>query len=144
MPLISGLILDSSGKPANGWLRVRASRPFDTSTGLVTTALATVAVVAGVPTRDGSPWQLPPTPDGVAYSIEQDLDGDAIDRFTVIAPDESSMTYTELLFNRGNGAGTAGPYWWDLTGGLDFPSTAVNGDWGYDAVSGDVWRYEYA
>lgn len=30
---------------------------------------------------------------------------------------------------------------WDLTGGLEFPPQAKDGDFGIDYVSGDVWRY---
>lgn len=31
-------------------------------------------------------------------------------------------------------------FWWDLTGGIDFPAEAKVGDLGYDASTGDVWR----
>ena len=54
---------------------------------------------------------------------------------------------TEMDLDRVPISATAGsairtPYWWDLTGGLDFPPEAVVGDLGFDSVSGDVWRYE--
>ena len=57
-------------------------------------------------------------------------------------PDRAQITYAELLFNRGEGEGGADTYWWDLTGGLDFPVTAVDGDYGFDSNTGQVWRYD--
>lgn len=35
---------------------------------------------------------------------------------------------------------SAGIYWWDLTGGIDFPDLAELGDIGWDSVTGDVWQ----
>ena len=140
MPTITGPVLDSSGRPANGFLRVRASRPFDIGAGHVTQALATARVRDGVPVYASQPWSVPPTPDGVYLELEQDLDGDCVQKFTVLVPDVTSMSYSELLFNRGTGTGGAGIYWWDLTGGLPFPPEAIDGDMGYDRITGDVWR----
>lgn len=143
MPIITGPILDSSGRPANGWLRVRASRPFEIGQGLVTEARATIAVKNGDPVTPTGQWTLPPTPEGVYLTLEQDLDGETLRTFGLSVPDiTGGMTYSELLFNRGNGEGGPNPYWWDLTGGLDFPPDAVNGDFGFDSVTGQVWRYQ--
>lgn len=33
------------------------------------------------------------------------------------------------------------PFWWNLTGDLPFPPQANFGDMGYDAITGNVWRY---
>ena len=140
MPTITGPILDSTGAPANGFLRVRASKPFDIGAGHVTQALATARVRDGIPVYAGQPWTVPVTPDGATLLLEQDLDGEQMQTFTLRVPDVQTMSYSELLFNRGQGAGGAGVYWWDLTGGLPFPPEAVVGDFGYDRVTGDVWR----
>jgi len=135
-------ILDSSGKPANGLIYVTASRAFDASAGLVTTAKATIRVSEGIATQNGSAWTVPVTPEGVYLGIEQDLDGDTMRRVAyVTVPDVSAMSYAELLFNRGHGEGGTEPYWWVLPTGQDFPPDAVDGDWGYDPATGDVWRY---
>lgn len=140
MPTITGPILDSAGAPANGFLRVRASKPFDIGAGHVTQALATARVRDGVPQLAGQAWAVPATPDGVYLHLQQDLDGEQMQPFTLTVPDVPSMTYSELLFNRGGGAGGPGVFWWDLTGGLPFPPEAVDGDFGYDRITGDVWR----
>ncbi|MGW9345576.1 hypothetical protein ACWGR3_28905 [Streptomyces albidoflavus] len=142
MPTITGPILDSSGRPANGGLRVRASRPFDIGAGHVTQAFAEATVRDGEPRVSAGAWSLPATPEGVQLLLEQDLDGVSLVRFTLAVPDVPSMTYSELLFNRGNGEGGPNPYMWDLTGDLDFPPEAVAGDYGFDSTTGDVWRYE--
>lgn len=143
MPTITGPILDSAGRPANGLLRVRASRPFDIGAGHVTQAVGSAVVRDGVPfTSNGSAWSLPPTPDGAHLTIEQELDGDASTRTKVTVPDLAQITYAELLFNRGDGESGANPYWWDLTGGQSFPPEAVDGDIGYDRTTGDVYRYD--
>lgn len=140
MPTITGPILDSTGDLANGFLRVRASKPFDIGTGHVTQALAVARVRDGIPQIAGQPWSVPVTPDGVYLELQQDLDGEQMQTFTLTIPDVASMTYGELLFNRGAGAGGAGVYWWDLTGDLPFPPEAIDGDMGYDRITGDVWR----
>ncbi|MCC4906986.1 hypothetical protein [Microbacterium sp. cx-59] len=142
MPTITGPILDSAGRPANGLLRVRASRPFDIGAGHVTQAVGWATVRDGIPYLTSGAWALPPTPDGVTLTLEQDLDGEQSLQFSVAVPDVQSMSYSELLFNRGGGEGGANPYWWDLTGGLDFPPAAVDGDFGYDTETGNYWRYE--
>lgn len=142
MPTITGPILDSAGRPANGILRVRASRPFDIGAGHVTQAVGWATVRDGIPYLTSGAWTLPATPEGVTLVLEQDLDGEQSIEFSVAVPDVQSMSYSELLFNRGNGEGGANPYWWDLTGGLEFPPTAVNGDIGFDSETGNVWRYE--
>ncbi len=125
--MISGPILDSSGRPANGHLRVRASRPFETGAGHVTEALGVARVVNGVPVDSGGSWSLPPTPEGVYLTLLQDLDGDEMQSFNVIVPDRQSMTYSELLFNRG-GAGTPTGYVWVITSTEPIPAVALNGD----------------
>lgn len=135
MPQINGPIYDSSGRPATGWLRIKASRPFDYDGGLVTRAVKTVTVNNGVPIADGSPLTLPVTPEDIWLRIEQDLDGDSLEVFDVKVPDVDSMTYRELLFHRGDGSGGTEPYFWDLSGGADFPPEAPNGDWGIDYTS---------
>lgn len=143
MPIITGRpkILDSSGNPANGFVYVSATRSFDSPQGLVTTAKSTVRVVDGEPTQNGSAWTVPVTPDGAFLTIEQDLDGDTMRRVArVTVPDVSAMSYSELLFNRGNGEGGTEPYWWVLTT-EEFPDQAIDGDLGVDPVTGDVWRY---
>lgn len=142
MPTITGPILDSSGRPANGILRVNASRPFEIGGGLVTEARATITVKDGIPQNAAGAWSLPPTPAGVYLSLQQDLDGEALRTFTVTVPDVAAMTYSELLFHRGGGEGGPNPYWWDLTGDQDFPPDAVNGDFGFDSITGQVWRYQ--
>lgn len=143
MPTITGPILDSSGRPANGMLRVKASRPFDTATGHVSQALGVATVRGGIPYVLSSAWSLPATPDGVYLLLEQDLDGEQLATFTLAVPDVQQLTYSQLLFNRGGAPGAgANPYWWDLTGGLDFPDEAIDGDWGFDSVTGDVWRFD--
>lgn len=38
------------------------------------------------------------------------------------------------------GGGDPAPYWYDLTGDLEFPSDAPLGAYGFDSVTGDVWR----
>lgn len=143
MVTITGPILDSSGRPANGYLRVRASRPFDIGTGHVTQALGVATVIGGEPRVAGGQWEVPATPDGISLTVSQDLDGDQLQQFTVVVPDRQGMSYSELLFNRGGaGDGGANPYWWDLTGGADFPAGVVDGDFGFDSDTGNVWRYE--
>ncbi|GAA3008969.1 hypothetical protein [Microbacterium aurantiacum] len=142
MPTITGPILDSAGRPANGVLRVKASRPFDIGAGHITQTVGWATVRDGVPYLSSGAWSLPPTPDGVYLLLEQDLDGEQVNKFTIAVPDVQSMSYSELLFNRGGGEGGPNPYWWDLTGGLDFPPTAVDGDIGFDSNTGNVWRYE--
>lgn len=144
MPTITGQppILDSSGKPANGLIYVTATRPFDAAGGHVTTAKATIRVTNGVPTQDGSPWTVPVTPEAAYLAIEQDLDGDTMRRVAyVTVPDVPAMSYSELLFNRGHGEGGTEAYWWTLATGQEFPTEAVDGDFGIDPISGDVWRY---
>ncbi|MFB3980319.1 hypothetical protein [Microbacterium proteolyticum] len=142
MPTITGPILDSSGRPANGILRVRASRPFDIGAGHVTQAIGVATVRDGIPYATSGIWWLPTTPDGVFLELEQDLDGEQVSRFSLTVPEVQTLSYSELLFNRGAGAGGANPYWWDLTGGLEFPPTAVDGDLGYDTETGEYWRYD--
>lgn len=144
MPIITGRpqILDSSGNPANGFIYVAATRAFDSADGLVTTAKSTVRVINGEPVQNGSAWSVPVTPEGAFLSIEQDLDGDAMRRVAyVTVPDVPAMSYSELLFNRGNGEGGTEPYWWLLAAGQEFPAEAVDGDLGIDLATGDVWRY---
>ena len=138
---VTGPILDSSGRYARGMLKVKASRAFEIAEGLVTEAVATIAV------RDGSPedgWTVPVTPEGTTLTIWQDLDGETLKSFKgVFVPDGvGPLTYAQLLYNRGEGVGGPNPYMWDLTGGLDFPDTAVDGDYGFDSDTGQVWRYD--
>jgi hypothetical protein len=142
MPTITGPILDSAGRPANGHLKVRASRPFDIGAGHVTQAAGWATVRDGIPYLVTGAWNLPATPEGTYLVLEQDLDGEETRQFNLAVPDVASMSYSELLFNRGNGEGGPNPYWWDLTGGLDFPPEAVDGDFGFDSITGDVWRYQ--
>jgi hypothetical protein len=133
---ITGPILDASGRPANGWVRVRASTPFDIAEGHVSKALSTVTVTAGVPTLGGEPWKIPVTPDGVYFTIVQDLDGDEVQRYDVVVPDAgASLTYSQLLSNRGGVGVGFNPFMWDLSGGIDFPAEALPGDWGIDYTS---------
>lgn len=133
---ITGPVLDSAGRPANGWLRVTASRPFDTAQGHVTQALSTASVRDGVPLIGGQPLKLPATPDGVYMTIIQDLDGDRTQRFDVVVPEaDSAISYSQLLSNRGGGEGGWNPFMWDLSGGLDFPPEALVNDWGIDYTS---------
>lgn len=143
MPEIIGTppILDSSGRLASGFLRFRVSRPFNVPGGHVTKALAVAQVRRGVPlTAAGHPLTLPVTPDGVTLDIEQDLDGDDIERFTVTVPDVPTLTYSELLFNRGQQGAGPEPWMWDLTGGADFPPQALIGDWGIDTDTLELFR----
>jgi hypothetical protein len=35
---------------------------------------------------------------------------------------------------------SAGTYWWDMTGLTEFPTLAVDGDIGWDSITGDVWQ----
>ena len=144
MPVVkdSPLILDSTGKPANGQLRVRMSAAFDAPAGHVTTAQATISVTDGVARNAGEPWSIPSTPEGVLVQIDQDLDGAQVVRYRTIVPDQAEVTYSELLYNRGGAGGAAYAFWWDLTGGLDFPEGAVAGDFGIDTETGQYWRYE--
>ncbi|MBQ9917343.1 MAG: hypothetical protein IJO71_09105 [Microbacterium sp.] len=119
-----------------------ATRPFDTPEGLVTTAKSTVRVIDGEPSQGGSTWNVPVTPAGAYLAIEQDLDGDMMRRVAyVTVPDVPAMSYSELLFNRGNGEGGTEPYWWTLASSGEFPPEAIDGDLGIDPVTGDVWRY---
>lgn len=145
MRTITGPILDSSGRPASGQIRARATHPFNLPSGLVTEAVSIATVIGGEPYVDGDPWMLPATPEGVYIVLEQDLDGEQIQTFTVYVPENAeeespNLSYTDLVFNRGVGATTAAIYWWDLTGGIEFPETALPGDYGYDSDTGNVWR----
>ncbi|WP_157811176.1 hypothetical protein [Microbacterium lacus] len=142
MPTISQQvpILDSSGQRANGFVRVSASRPFDTAQGHITTAWAAALVKDGIATMNGAPWYLPPTPEGVFLQLEQELDGEQTIKFRVYVPDQEYITYSELLSNRAGIALGWGYYAWDLSGEADFPPEALIGDLGYDSVSGDLWR----
>lgn len=145
MPTITGPILDSSGRPANGYLRVRASRPFDIGAGHVTEALGTAAVVAGEPRVAGGAWSLPETPEGVSLMLVQDLDGEQAQQFSITVPSRNAMTYSELLFHRGgSGSGSASAYVWELTAGEDFQPGALHGDIGIDFATGETWRNEEA
>jgi hypothetical protein len=141
MPTITGPILNSTGQPASGVIRVRASKPFDIDAGHVTQAIATINVYGGEPRTTQGPWVLPVTLDGVLFELEQDLDGEQIIRFTVSVPEAGALTYSELLFNRGGAGGTTAPFFWDLTGGLDFPPEALVGDWGVDLSGGMIRIY---
>jgi hypothetical protein len=75
-------------------------------------------------------------------NLEQDLDGEDLIRYGVTVPDQATITYSELLYNRGGVGGDWGVFWWDLTGDLPFPPGAVDGDLGIDTVTGDLWRYQ--
>lgn len=138
MPNITGPILDSSGRPANGHLRVRASRPFDIGGGHVTQALGVARVRDGHPYVMDQQWSVPPTPDGVFLILEQDLDGDVVQQFSVSVPDISTLSYSQLLFNRGEGAGGAGPYAWVITSSDPIPELAIIGDIWVESDTG-VW-----
>lgn len=140
MPTITGPILDSAGKPANGFIRVSASRAFDTETGHVTTAWAIARVVEGEPLVNGALWALPSTPEGVWFNLEQELDGEQTVKYGVKVPETESITYSVLLFNRGGAGGTWDTFWWDLTGDIEFPPEAIFGDMGIDLTTGDLWR----
>lgn len=143
MVTITGPILDSSGQPASGRLTVRASAPFDIGDAHYTRALGAATVRAGVPYRAGNePWTLPATPEGVWLEVTQDLDGDRLFRFDTVVPDTTTLTYSQLLFNRGRGAGGPAPFFWDLSGGADFPPEAVIGDWGIDLTADPIEIYE--
>lgn len=143
MPTISGMILDSSGRPASGFLGVRANSAFEIDGGLVTQSLAQARVRDGVPYGPtGEPWTLPPTPLGVKLTLIQDLDGELAQVFTVTIPDEQQLTYSQLLYHRGGAEGGPQPYLWDLTGGIDFPDGAVAGDYGWDRDTDDIWEYQ--
>ena len=138
---VTGPILDSSGRNARGVLKVKASRAFEIAEGLVTEAVATIAV------RDGQPegeWTVPVTPEGTTLTVWQDLDGETLKSFKgVFVPDGTGpLTYAQLLYNRGEGVGGPNPYMWllDDSGG-EFPDTAVDGDFGY-TLAGQVSRYQ--
>ena len=128
MPTITGPILDSSGQPASGLLRVVASYPFEIATGLVTQARAVVEVRDGVPLVSNEPWAVPVTPTGIELIIEQDLDGDTVTKHNVVVPNLDAMTYAQLLFNRGTGAGGPAPYWWIGLSTDPIPAGALAGD----------------
>lgn len=147
MPIITGQILDSSGQPANGVVRISASRAFTTPQGHVTTAWSIARVIDGEATQNGSPWFVPATPEGVWLNLEQDLDGETLVRYGVVVPEATQISYSALLYNRGGQNGTWDTFWWDLTAAgtnpaLDFPPEALSGDMGIDTRNGDVWRNE--
>ena len=143
MPQIVGPILDSTGHVASGFITATMSRAFDIPTGLVTTATARIQVRRGTPMSAGSDsWILPVTPEGVVLHLEQDLDGDKTQKHVVIVPDVPTLTYSQLLSNRGQASGSLEPYAWVLDGGADFPPEAHPGDWGFDAETGDLYRNE--
>lgn len=99
-------------------------------------------MIDGAATLNGSAWTVPVTPEGVYLSIQQDLDGETTRRFQyVTVPDVPAMSFSELLYNRGNGEGGTEPYMWRLAEGGDFPREAIDGDIGYDPSTGNVWRY---
>lgn len=146
MTTITGPILDSAGRPANGRIRFAASSPFDSPAGLVTTAWATAEVLEGIPytaatrTKPREAWTLPPTPEGVWFRIEQDLDGSSVQRFGATVPDTTTLAYSQLLSYR-NGVGVGWQaYVHDLSGGAEFPPDALIGDVGYDFDNGNLWR----
>lgn len=143
MPLVLGTppILDSSGQLANGFVRVSASRAFDNAEGHVTTAWSVARIINGQAVQNAAPWVIPATPDGVWMNLVQDLDGEDVVKYTVSVPDQPSITYSQLLYNRGGQGGTWDTFMWDLTGGADFPPEAVSGDLGIDYDTGEVWRY---
>lgn len=136
-------ILDSSGRPANGYLRVMVTNAYDAGTGHVTAAVGLVEVKDGICRIDGEPWAPPPTPEGVQLVILQDLDNETVKQIRTVVPDQAEITYSELLFNRGgNGGGQTYAFVWHLAvGAPDFPAVAISGDLGIDDDS-NLWRYK--
>lgn len=145
MPAVLGTppILDSSGQPANGFIKISASRAFDTPQGHITTAWSTARVIDGVATQNGAPWVIPATPEGVWMNLVQDLDGEEVVKYSVVVPNDETITYAQLLYNRGGaGEGSWDVFWWDLTDGALFPPEALDGDMGIDLITYDIWRNE--
>ena len=99
MPIIdpSRPILDSAGRPANGYLRIRMSHSFDTSPGFVTSAIAVADVRNGRATMNGGVMSLPVTPNGVWVQIEEDFDGSTLTRRDVIVPNVEAIAYADLI-----------------------------------------------
>lgn len=98
MTTITGIILDSTGSPANGRLYVRQGSRFNTDAGLVTQAQATALVVEGVPTKAdrSGPLTIPPTPPDSAVEIIEDFqDGRTVARWVTV-PNVDSVGYSDL------------------------------------------------
>lgn len=97
MPLITGSILDSAGRPANGYTRFRVSAGFPSGDTMTIPVVNTALVVNGV-MPDG--FTLPPTPEGVSMQVTEDFDGQYTNRryFSVPAVDEISYANLVLGF----------------------------------------------
>lgn len=101
MPTIdqSRPILDSAGRPANGYLRIRMSHSFDATPGFVTSAVAVADVRNGRATSHGNPLFLPVTPNGVWAQIDEDFDGSTVTSRTVVVPSIEEIAYADLILN---------------------------------------------
>ncbi|MFJ4166281.1 hypothetical protein ACIPY5_12055 [Microbacterium sp. NPDC089698] len=140
MPLITGTITDSAGTPANGLIEFTQMVRMDTGTMLVTQAVATAQVVNGtIRDLNGSPFVMPVNPDGTAVRVLERLGGRTYAWLTQVpATDVEYRALPQLS------AGSLLPagFWWDLTGGIDFPPEAAVGDFGWDRNTDNVWRNE--
>lgn len=144
MPTVTGPILDSSGRPASGIIRVRASAAFEIGAGLVTQALGVAEVRDGQPLVANQPWTVPATPEGILLVIEQDLDGERMQTFNVFVPNVDNLTYSQLLYNRGEGAGGPQPYWWVGLSTDPIPEGAIDGDLYHFTDTGEWGKFAWS
>lgn len=139
MTLITGIIADSAGVPANGLIEFAQVVRFDTGAILVTGAVAVAQVSEGqLRSLDGSAFSLPANADITGVRVLERLGGRTYQWWTQI-PAVSEIEY-RLLPNVDPGTLQPAGYWWDLTGGIDFPPEAASGDYGWDPTTDDVWR----
>lgn len=136
-------ILDSSGRPFNGFAYCRVRKAFTIPTGEVTPLSYRALVTGGqLLAEDGTPFSLPPTPAGNPMQVKlvgRERVGGRSDDYSLPVraldiPDVDSVEWLDLPYAPGF---TPDTEWWDLTGLDDFPPAATVGDFGVDGATGD-------
>jgi hypothetical protein len=139
-------ILDSGGKPFNGFAYCRVTKGYVLPTGEVTRLGVRAVIKDGhLVDEDGTPFTLPATPDDAPMQVNivgfETRGGAVIDyafpsRLLRI-PEISTIEWVDLPYAQGFGPGG---YWWDLSGGADFPEQANVGDFGVDPDTGEWFQ----
>lgn len=97
MTLITGIIADSAGVPANGTIEFTQVSRIDTGSKLVTGVTATAQVVEGALLNlDGSGFDMPANPDGTAVRVLERLTGPTFEWWAQI-PATGPVEYRSLV-----------------------------------------------
>ena len=97
MTLITGIIADSAGVPANGLVEFAQVARIDTGSELVTGTVATAQVVEGaLRASDGSAFDMPANPTGTAVRVLERLGGRTFEWWTQI-PTTGTVEYRSLV-----------------------------------------------